>query len=54
MPNILELNGDCGTESTVHILPCEIDHNGPAKVSTYFVVEKPDGPAGSIIDVFRI
>ncbi|KAG2174510.1 hypothetical protein INT44_006773 [Umbelopsis vinacea] len=22
---------------TVHLLPCQIDHNGPAQVSTYFV-----------------
>ena len=21
----------------VHLLPCQIDHNGPAQVSTYFV-----------------
>lgn len=29
----------------LHLLPCEIDHNGPAKVSSYFVQIPSADPA---------
>jgi hypothetical protein len=38
------LGGLPSTPSVVHHLPCRIVHDGPAKVSTYFIVNTgPDG-----------
>ncbi|KAJ3173741.1 Ribonuclease H2 subunit C [Geranomyces variabilis] len=37
----------------LHLLPCQIDHNGPANVSSFFVVESnPDCPS-TVQSAFR-
>ena len=35
--------------TTVHLMPCEIEHNGPAQVSQYFSATTKDRKQGGVL-----